>query len=231
MRVFFEASSGIIPAYAGSTAASTPPTRSRWDHPRIRGEHPHGVQLRVGVLGSSPHTRGALQKDLLARAQRGIIPAYAGSTNPRAYERMPHRDHPRIRGEHNSYRAVCGECLGSSPHTRGARRGLGAQPSITGIIPAYAGSTIRGMEFAENSRDHPRIRGEHFFNKGTFLFDKGSSPHTRGALAEFGQVECRRGIIPAYAGSTVLGFRRIDSRRDHPRIRGEHLTSRCAGSS
>ena len=29
----------IIPAYAGSTAYNTSRRRSRWDHPRIRGEH------------------------------------------------------------------------------------------------------------------------------------------------------------------------------------------------
>ena len=30
---------GIIPAYAGSTPVAAPASRSREDHPRIRGEH------------------------------------------------------------------------------------------------------------------------------------------------------------------------------------------------
>ena len=43
-------------------------------------------------------------------------------------------------------------------------------------------------------------------------------------------------IIPAYAGSTSPDVRRHDSRQDHPRIRGEHLTAystmtRTRGSS
>ena len=50
----------------------------------------------------------------------------------------------------------------------------------------------------------------------------GSSPHTRGARHDVVVWLVHVGIIPAYAGSTHgRGFRR-QSRRDHPRIRGEH---------
>ena len=50
----------------------------------------------------------------------------------------------------------------------------------------------------------------------------GSSPHTRGALGDASGRGRRRGIIPAYAGSTSGGFRRRRGLWDHPRIRGEH---------
>ena len=70
--------------------------------------------------------------------------------------------------------------------------------------------------------DHPRIRGEHRRRRRPAWRRRGSSPHTRGALAkgEAGFVVKR--IIPAYAGSTYreIGFETIDM--DHPRIRGEH---------
>ena len=50
-------------------------------------------------------------------------------------------DHPRIRGEHLA-RLVVGKLVaGSSPHTRGALRGLNQGAAHRGIIPAYAGST------------------------------------------------------------------------------------------
>ena len=116
--------------------------------------------------------------------------------------------------------------------------------SLTGIIPAYAGSTyldtISAMKSAGSSphtrgarsppdknsprqRDHPRIRGEHV---------TGFIPCVKGD-----------GIIPAYAGSTdvaarmpldwlgssphtrgarALGALHLRRLRDHPRIRGEH---------
>ena len=50
----------------------------------------------------------------------------------------------------------------------------------------------------------------------------GSSPHTRGALEDGYLFEVEVGIIPAYAGSTRARGPNPMTRRDHPRIRGEH---------
>ncbi len=93
---------GIIPAYAGNTgfaedglpngAGSSPHTRgtrtrrtasrcSRWDHPRIRGEHCPWSTTCSRLLG--------------------IIPAYAGNTHYLPLLRDARWDHPRIRGEHS----------------------------------------------------------------------------------------------------------------------------------
>ena len=52
--------SGIIPAYAGSTAPWSASATAKTDHPRIRGEHGALVGFGHGEDGSSPHTRGAL---------------------------------------------------------------------------------------------------------------------------------------------------------------------------
>ena len=216
---------GSSPHTRGTLCFRCLPWRQFWDHPRIRGEH-QARQLRGHAGG-------------------GIIPAYAGNTeiehgakadtsgsSPHTRGTRPtqttwttwSRDHPRIRGEHGSVEID--------------RIGL------DGIIPAYAGNTnttinsyvqklgssphTRGTHptsapRAARSRDHPRIRGEHLR-----LLE--SRPHVRG-------------IIPAYAGNTDKGEADpgIDmgssphtrgtppaawvtptSRRDHPRIRGEH---------
>ncbi len=197
---------GIIPAYAGSTCrvseniglpvGSSPHTRGApdcnagWqsrsaDHPRIRGEHePAGDQRRVAV---------------------GIIPAYAGSTHPprgarrRCRGSSPHtrgaprrwpppypcrRDHPRIRGEHTTLRA---------------RR----TPSA-GIIPAYAGST------AGKVRGKPRPKGSSPHTRGALRWPRsrcvrrGDHPRIRGEHCGYGHLMAFvRGIIPAYAGSTM----------------------------
>ena len=237
---------GIIPAYAGSTSKCQTRLYRRRDHPRIRGEHVRG---HVGVArqrGDHPRIRGEhLERCLLDSEDEGIIPAYAGST-------MGHAG-----------KDVTGQ--GSSPHTRGAQRnephshtlswdhprirgehlGLGgAKMHRVGIIPAYAGSTwnalrdgtstvgssphTRGARATRCSldglcRDHPRIRGEH---------DSVLRKQRQGD-----------GIIPAYAGSTMMSSGRTPPRqgssphtrgaprrrltrsglgRDHPRIRGEH---------
>ena len=52
----------------------------------------------------------------------------------------------------------------------------------------------------------------------------GSSPHTRGARISVFPFSPGGRIIPAYAGSTPSGSPPPAPRRDHPRIRGEHLT-------
>ena len=65
---------------------------------------------------------------------------------------------------------------------------------------------------------------------------QGSSPHMRGALGGLKLEQRLVGIIPAYAGSTILPARIAYLRRDHPRICGEHRSrarsaSARAGSS
>ena len=132
---------GIIPAYAGSTGASTGFSASSGDHPRIRGEHGLTVRLSTAGPGSSPHTRGALLSRQWGAVLPGIIPAYAGSTAAEIMEHLCTQDHPRIRGEHGLATLAHLRVLGSSPHTRGALHASQCIRSPSGIIPAYAGST------------------------------------------------------------------------------------------
>ena len=55
--------------------------------------------------------------------------------------------------------------------------------------------------------------------------DSGSSPHARGAHQHELPVDAHHGIIPACAGSTSTTTSLWTSRRDHPRMRGEHAMS------
>ena len=172
--------------------------------------------------GSSPHTRGAPGRTRPGPAVGRIIPAYAGSTDRVDGAREEWRDHPRIRGEHSCSIVLSYVVVGSSPHTRGARRFPCCLAFQFRIIPAYAGSTPSGTSLRETSRDHPRIRGEH---SNAALYGRswsGSSPHTRGAPARPSHKAAVPGIIPAYAGSTRKTPSTHSPQQDHPRIRGEH---------
>ena len=131
------------------------------DHPRIRGEHKWDEFLLMSRLGSSPHTRGAPPTGSSPGRSWRIIPAYAGSTSLSTRIAWHPPDHPRIRGEHRPVQSRPGGYAGSSPHTRGARVQVRVLRVAGGIIPAYAGSTIRGVEALLPLEDHPRIRGEH----------------------------------------------------------------------
>ena len=78
--------------------------------------------------------------------QSGIIPAYAGSTTPPGESMRVLRDHPRIRGEHSWRLTDAMVEGGSSPHTRGALSVFDMTSPFWGIIPAYAGSTVRLLQ-------------------------------------------------------------------------------------
>ena len=71
---------GIIPACAGSTRVGARVAQGPGDHPRMRGGHPLFHLVLSGLLGSSPHARGALGPKVTAERAGGIIPACAGST-------------------------------------------------------------------------------------------------------------------------------------------------------
>ena len=110
---------GIIPAYAGTTIASIANDKIIWDHPRIRGDYKNHLPEFRSCRGSSPHTRGLLLWSFGTPSQRGIIPAYAGTTGAHSTSTTAAWDHPRIRGDYFGTYGFFSFHLGSSPHTRG----------------------------------------------------------------------------------------------------------------
>ena len=134
------------------------------------------------------------------------------------------RDHPRVCGEHGTYKSLKKNRLGSSPRMRGAHVHIWRYLMAKGIIPAYAGSTSKAGREYGRIRDHPRVCGEHMSPTGRCFFVGGSSPRMRGAQAVKLDVLELAGIIPAYAGSTCHPSRRRYSLWDHPRVCGEHFS-------
>ena len=92
---------GIIPAYAGNTSLRMSVAHAIWDHPRVCGEHHHGITVR----GAEP----------------GIIPAYAGNTIPSQPFAATIGDHPRVCGEHATNCFIASMSAGSSPRMRGTQ--------------------------------------------------------------------------------------------------------------
>ena len=70
----------LIPAHAGSTDLADHSVLELAAHPRSRGEHI--IQGLVTMLqgGSSPLTRGAPDRSVVAADEVRLIPAHAGST-------------------------------------------------------------------------------------------------------------------------------------------------------
>ena len=225
---------GIIPACAGSTEDRMRYCRSLGDHPRIRGEH---------RIHSSIH-------DILG----GIIPAYAGSTDYWSTNQIPDRgSSPHTRGARKRY-VNAGRGCGDHPRIRGEHPMLCfAQCRLSGIIPAYAGSTIMSTTLRSESmgssphtrgapptatgwgsarRDHPRIRGEHPPRTRARAREQGIIPAYAGSTAvPYGWMYVIRGSSPHTRGALSLPVQIFPSAEDHPRIRGEHRQALPDGRS
>ncbi len=112
----------------------------------------------------------------------GLIPAYAGRTRNPEYAIQDETAHPRLRGadpgEPDSHELGAG----SSPLTRGGRTNPHTLLTRIRLIPAYAGRTHGSSIITQSDWAHPRLRGADYF--GVVFRD------------------CKRGLIPAYAGRT-----------------------------
>ena len=106
---------------------------------------------------------------------------------------------------------------------RGALDDGGAFHAQQRIIPAYAGSTVRGQTCQVLRQDHPRVCGEHESFESFSDLTRGSSPRMRGALSVVCKLQTTHRIIPAYAGSTRSPLFSRGISQDHPRVCGEHF--------
>ena len=150
----------FIPADAGNALrhpSFVPPDPV---HPRGRGERHQSCRGRNRPSGSSPRTRGTLLRSRMTEAISRFIPADAG--NAAGGPALPtHRSvHPRGRGERGGLERPPGDELGSSPRTRGTRRGEHAGMVADRFIPADAGNASSRSCQKPASPVHPRGRGE-----------------------------------------------------------------------
>ncbi len=174
------------------------------------------------AAGSSPRSRGTPGPVPGRIEQARFIPALAGNTACMSPLMHGLAVHPRARGEHADLSDVSHHGAGSSPRSRGTlRQGQTAQ-QIGRFIPALAGNTPAKCRPRSRWPVHPRARGEHFGVAFQHGGQHGSSPRSRGTLAQQIVVILAGRFIPALAGNTprTLACPQIDP--VHPRARGEH---------
>ena len=215
----------FIPAYAGNEQ-TVRVARLTWPvHPRIRGERSQRAPRTLATSGSSPHTRGTIPAPPPPSTRSRFIPAYAGNAPFGGSSTGEKAVHPRIRGERTGGQTALPSIIGSSPHTRGTRFRQGCRFLCLRFIPAYAGNAASRCEMPATSSVHPRIRGERNNEIARVAPSIGSSPHTRGTLAEHHRYDAGRRFIPAYAGNAATGLGRCAPTAVHPRIRGERAAN------
>ena len=134
-----------------------------------------------------------------------------------------------MRGEQDLLREKAEIAAGSPPLARGTVIHPHPLKAHHRITPACAGNRSRTDCKRHGVQDHPRLRGEQFRSKKCSCSGIGSPPLARGtALFVWDSaLYCR--ITPACAGNRGLSTILSPSSRDHPRLRGEQLsTSACA---
>ena len=179
--------------------------------------------------GSSPLSLGIPAPPPGSPTPTRIIPALAGNTIVIIGPPGRARDHPRSRGEYFISTAAGCRGLGSSPLSRGIRRGTRVHCHDAGIIPALAGNTHRGRSRGSGGGDHPRSRGEYTPQRVKNPHQPGSSPLSRGIPPSRRGMRPWLGIIPALAGNTGSRPSHTDVATDHPRSRGEYRCSHGVG--
>ena len=176
----------------------------------------------MGMVGTSPHTRGKQQAQQILHFRIRNIPAYAGKTGVNPRRDIQTQEHPRIRGENAIYHTACALTSGTSPHTRGKLYPASPLAGWCRNIPAYAGKTFAWGADYVGSAEHPRIRGENISTLLPINYLAGTSPHTRGKRVDQAHSTSPRRNIPAYAGKTLIQRLSISLVEEHPRIRGEN---------
>ena len=172
--------------------------------------------------GSSPLTRGKLEREPGPPEGCGLIPAHAGKTSRRRWRAWSREAHPRSRGENSAPRQEADVQEGSSPLTRGKLKSGRRRHCTVRLIPAHAGKTPISRGRVTSSRAHPRSRGENSIVVGMVREGMGSSPLTRGKHIFWADVVNPDGLIPAHAGKTTWLGHSGTGMWAHPRSRGEN---------
>ena len=204
-------------------------------HPRSRGEN-GTVEVAAWLDGgSSPLTRGKLDRRGCLEGLAGLIPAHAGKTSCCSPGRSPCGAHPRSRGENLCEVEDADAPAGSSPLTRGKHVGWLSEDGMGRLIPAHAGKTHPTRHQRRTAWAHPRSRGENGTRSDLAYVTEGSSPLTRGKLRGGRHLDLDTGLIPAHAGKTGDGPGLVGHVEAHPRSRGENqrsmVTKGLAGGS
>ena len=174
------------------------------------------------ATGSSPRGRGKPSGIWSYTDINGLIPAWAGKTSSIRPTRAETTAHPRVGGENAHARASASWPAGSSPRGRGKLSQRHPTNTPARLIPAWAGKTSCVEVGGKASGAHPRVGGENGALAVQDLCATGSSPRGRGKLFCCICLAIVAGLIPAWAGKTLVGRQKRSVLTAHPRVGGEN---------
>ena len=130
------------------------------DHPRVGGEKLLQFALPLLLTGSPPRGRGKGRPPCTVQTIQRITPAWAGKRRNRGCCAAGKGDHPRVGGEKRDRLHPRRRLRGSPPRGRGKEMLWEYKDQTTGITPAWAGKSPKGLRIPGNEGDHPRVGGE-----------------------------------------------------------------------
>ena len=174
------------------------------------------------VAGSSPRGRGKPEEPHRTVGDGGLIPAWAGKTWGGVAPATRRAAHPRVGGENGECARQGPASRGSSPRGRGKHHGPPEIKRRSGLIPAWAGKTESRPRESCSPAAHPRVGGENLTDDGRVRGLTGSSPRGRGKRERGRSVIRSVGLIPAWAGKTLMVSAAGSVMPAHPRVGGEN---------
>ena len=168
------------PACAGTTASAARSARSRWEHPRVRGDdNKIAVYLRW-YQGTPPRARGRLRLELGHGVAERNTPACAGTTVSNRAGASGSGEHPRVRGDDQRGDLLAKVDRGTPPRARGRHNECGNARASVGNTPACAGTTGPSPSTPPRPWEHPRVRGDDKPPKPPVGWAAGTPPRARG---------------------------------------------------
>ena len=173
--------------------------------------------------GSSPRGRGKQYVASAMRKPNRLIPAWAGKTGRGDTPYRRQRAHPRVGGENPRMNLSPGLATGSSPRGRGKLARALHLEADRGLIPAWAGKTDSCRRTTAPVAAHPRVGGENEVAGSSPVGGAGSSPRGRGKRHPRIRLGVPAGLIPAWAGKTLVIACASSVSKAHPRVGGENI--------
>ena len=173
-------------------------------HPRVGGENERRRRDSIPHPGSSPRGRGKPTLVVMYFTLCGLIPAWAGKTRSPTRQAARSPAHPRVGGENVVAGLRYVGRRGSSPRGRGKPSSALRCRRRSRLIPAWAGKTACRGARGRGRRAHPRVGGENRYLHVLDNAEYGSSPRGRGKPDRSDRGRYWRGLIPAWAGKTIV---------------------------
>ena len=193
----------FIPAGAGNTRGRNTSGDPRAVHPCGRREHVFISCLMTWERGSSLRAQGTPSESNEYLFHDRFIPAGAGNTALRGYQRLNKPVHPCGRREHLNMVKQKMAQTGSSLRAQGTPGHRSVQQLCRRFIPAGAGNTGQHLTPTKPGTVHPCGRREHNCVRSPPHSSTGSSLRAQGTPEVSPIAERVNRFIPAGAGNTV----------------------------